>query len=194
MEEQELEKQELKLPFDTTAAKKELAENIIQAEDSNALQAQLDLFNLAQRKKDALRVIKVNGVIDQIEDEVIRRFEKRPDQISNKELLDFWTVAANQLQRAQTSANTIGMPPIRITNPKTDITVNVTQTLDRDSKEKVADFVSNILKQIKQANNQPVNEPEIIDINDTDLLTDEEESDIEILDTQNIFEEENNDN
>ena len=86
---------------------KQIVQNIITAPDAKELQAQFELFNISQSKKNALRTIKLNGLLDKIEDQAVERFEKRPDQISNKELLDYMQVVSTQIDRSQKYMETL---------------------------------------------------------------------------------------
>lgn len=148
------------LPLETT--EKQLLEKIIDAPDKASLEKELELFNINQTKKNALRIIKLENLLDKVEDQAIERFQKRPDQVSNKELLDYMNVVSNQIDRAQRSVDNITATPAITVNNKTN-TVNVNMggpELDRDSKERVMDAISNLLKQVKKPK---VEEPEVID-------------------------------
>lgn len=153
------------LPLEATEQK--LMMKIIEAPTKEDLQAQLELFNINQSKKNAVRVVKLNNLLNKVEDQAIERFEKRPDQVSNKELLEYMNVVSNQIDRAQKSIDSVkDAPTINITNQKNELNINMGPQLDRDSKEKVMDVISALLKQVKK-------EPHIIDA--ADIITQEEE-------------------
>ena len=129
---------------------KSIIESIIEAPAKDELQLQLYLFNMTQSKKNAMRIVKLNNLLDKIEDQAIERFKKRPDQISNKELLDYMNVISGQIDRAHRQIDSISnTPAVAVTNQKTDVTINVGNDLDRDSKERVMDAISALLKQVK---------------------------------------------
>lgn len=137
-------------PLDLT--EKELVAKIVEAPDRDELQKQFDLFNINQSKKNALRIVKLNKLLDQVEDQAIERFEKRPDQVSNKELLEYMNVISGQIDRAQKHVDSLSITPaITVAAQKTDVTINVGSDLDRDSKERVMDAISALLKQVKNA-------------------------------------------
>lgn len=143
------------LPLDTT--EHELMLKIINAPTKEELQTQFDLFNINQSKKNALRVVKLNNLLDKVEDQAIERFEKRPDQVSNKELLEYMNVISNQIDRAQKSVDGLkDTSAIHITNQKNELNINVGPQLNRDSKERVMDAIAILLKQVQK-------EPEIIE-------------------------------
>ena len=145
-----------------------LINSIIEAPTKEELQKQFDLFNVNQSKKDALRIIKLNNLLGKVEDQAIERFTKRPDQASNKDLLEYMTVVSNQIDRAQKSINSLDMSPsIHVSNQKNEVNINVGGNLDRDSKEKVMDAIGSLLKQIKgevvKSNDEDAIEAEIVE-------------------------------
>lgn len=137
------------LPLDIT--EQELMKKIIDAPSRQELQKQFDLFNINQSKKNALRVVKLSNLLDKVEDQAIDRFERRPDQVSNKELLEYMNVVSNQIERAQKSVDSLkDVPAIHITNQRNELNINVGPELDRDSKERVMDVISVLLKQVQK--------------------------------------------
>ena len=137
------------LPLDIT--EQELMKKIIDAPSRQELQKQFDLFNINQSKKNALRVVKLSNLLDKVEDQAIDRFERRPDQVSNKELLEYMNVVSNQIERAQKSVDSLkDVPAIHITNQRNELNINVGPKLDRDSKERVMDVISVLLKQVQK--------------------------------------------
>lgn len=137
------------LPLDIT--EQELMKKIIDAPSRQELQKQFDLFNINQSKKNALRVVKLSNLLDKVEDQAIDRFERRPDQVSNKELLEYMNVVSNQIERAQKSVDSLkDAPAIHITNQRNELNINVGPELDRDSKERVMDVISVLLKQVQK--------------------------------------------
>lgn len=137
------------LPLDV--AEQNLVVKIIEAPTKEDLQTQLDLFNINLSKKNAMRVIKLNNLLDKVEDQVVERIEKRPDLISHRELTDYINVISNQIDRAQKSVDALkDSPPIRIVNQKNELNINVGPQLDRDSKERVMDVLAILLKQVQK--------------------------------------------
>lgn len=135
-----------------------IVDKIIEAPNSDELQKQLNLFNMNLGKKNALRIVKLNNLLDKVEDQAIERFEKRPDQVSNKELLDYMEVISGQIDRAQRQIDTVSnAPAVTVTAQKTDVTINVGSDLDRDGKERVMDAISALLKQVKAATAESAN-------------------------------------
>lgn len=155
------------LPLDEQETK--IVQDIIRAPTQKELQEQFDLFNINQSKKNALRVIKLNSLLDKVEDQAIERFEKRPDQISNKELLDYMQVVATQIDRSQKFIDTLkDKPSIKVTDKSQNVNINIGTDLDRDSKERVMDAIQGLLKQL--------NSNEKNDVIDADFSSNEEKT------------------
>lgn len=135
----------------------DLVSQIIKAPDTRSLQQCLDIFNLNQSKKNALRVLKLNALLDAVEDQAIERFQKRPDQVSNKDLLEYMQVVSNQIEKSQNAAEQLGTKPaIQINQQKNEVNVHIGgPNLDRDSKDRVIEAVQALLQQAKNQASQP---------------------------------------
>lgn len=138
---------------------KSLIEKIIDSQSKEELQNHLDLFNLAQSKNNVLRVIKLNDLLQKVEDQAIERFNKRPDQISNRELLEYLQVVSTQIEKSQKTVNeTINEKPlIQITNNKNELNIQTGPTLNAESREKVIDAFSMIIKQLESLEDKKLN-------------------------------------
>lgn len=138
---------------------KSLIEKIIDSQTKEELQNHLDLFNLAQSKNNVLRVIKLNDLLQKVEDQAIERFNKRPDQISNRELLEYLQVVSTQIEKSQKTVNeTINEKPlIQITNNKNELNIQTGPTLNAESREKVIDAFSMIIKQLESLEDKKLN-------------------------------------
>ena len=138
---------------------KSLIEKIIDSQTKEELQNHLDLFNLAQSKNNVLRVIKLNDLLQKVEDQAIERFNKRPDQISNRELLEYLQVVSTQIEKSQKTVNeTINEKPlIQITNNKNELNIQTGPTLNAESREKVIDAFSMIIKQLESLEDKKSN-------------------------------------
>lgn len=162
------------LPVNLDEEENKIVHQIIEAPTQQELQAQFDLFNMAQSKKNALRIIKLNKLLDKVEDQAIERFEKRPDQVSNKELLDYMQVVSGQIDRSQQQIESLkDKPMILVKNEKTEVNVNMTPELDRDAKNRVLNAVAALLQQVQKPE---VYEEDIIDVSsDSHKIINEDE-------------------
>lgn len=141
----------------------QLVNDIVETDDIDELKTLTKLFEINQAKKNALRIVKLNNLLDKVNDQAIERFEKRPYEISNKELLDYMKVVQEQIQNSQETLSNIDQSPaIQINQQNNSINVNVGQNaIDRDSKERVIDAVTALLKAVRSPIQQ---EPVTVDV------------------------------
>ena len=138
---------------------KEVVNNIIATDDSDEFKNLIDLFNLNQSKKNALRVAKLNELLDKIEDQAIERFNKNPGQMSNRDLLDYLEAIQDSIDRSNKYIGEAKAEPMIQVNT---ITVNNdTNELDRESREKVIEVVKALIGNLQ---NQPEDNSDIIDM------------------------------
>ena len=72
------------IPLDSNS--NALAENILKESDLDEIKRLTQLFNLNQAKKNVLRVLKLNSLLDKVSDQMLERFEKRPGEFSNSDV------------------------------------------------------------------------------------------------------------
>ena len=87
----------------------EIINGIISEKDTAKANQLIELFNSNQNKKTIVRVNKLNDLLDKITDQTIERFEKRPDEISNQEILQALKIIqelAEKNQKQLTEKNT----------------------------------------------------------------------------------------
>lgn len=158
------------IPLDSKTDK--LAEEIIKEDDLKKVQDLTHLFNLQLAKKNVLRVLKLNSLLDKVSDQMIERFEKRPGEFSNADLLNYLTVTQNAIDRANKSLNLVDETPAITMN---QLNVNLVENnLDRDSREKITEAVKKILEMSKKM--------DIINDQDTQNLIIEEPKEIKTED------------
>lgn len=126
--------------------------------DSHKLQTIEQQFNEIQRKKQLARVSKLSDVQDMLTDQFYKRISQRPDEISNKEMLDGMKVVQDLMEKSQKQTEIVGEIPQLIQINQTE--VNVGNNLNRDSRERVKNAVLDLLDSINKS--QQVQEPPII--------------------------------
>ena len=129
---------------------RQLAQQIINEEDIDTVKDLTHLFNLNQAKKNVLRVMKLNGLLDTVSDKIIDRFEKYPDNFSNTDLLNYLQVTQNAIEKANKNLSLVDETPVIQLQQNNQVNVNIIDTLDRDSKARVLDTIKAIL-----SNTQP---------------------------------------
>ena len=125
----------------------ELVLKVVQEQDPDKLRQYYELFNLSQSKKNLVRAMKLNELLDLINDQALERVKKYPDEFANKELLDYMQVVSGQLEKNQKSISLADVPLIQVNNQEVNISVNSNEkTLNRESKEKIIETVKMLLK------------------------------------------------
>ena len=128
--------------------------------DKQKVQAIEQQFNEIQRKKQLARISKLSDVQDMLTDQFYLRISQRPDEISNKEMLDGMKTIQDLMEKNQKHADSIEEIPQLIQINQTE--VNVGNNLNRDSRERVKNAVLGLLDSINKT--QPVaDEPSIIE-------------------------------
>lgn len=153
-------------------ATNKLVTDIIKSDNVNELKELTKMFALNQAKKNALRIVKLNNLLDLVNDQAISRIEKRPDEISNKELLDYMNVVSTQIEKSQKSMTLVEETPlVQLHQQNNSVTVNLNsdseEKMNRDSKEKVIDAVRELLKMVKspeQLSSANIEKPLVVNI------------------------------
>ena len=139
--------------------------------DRQKLQAIEQQFNEIQRKKQLARVSKLSEVQDMLTDQFYQRISQRPDEISNKEMLDGMKVIQDLMEKNQKHADTVEEIPQLIQINQTE--VNVGNNLNRDSRERVKNAVLGLLHSINTVQQTPTD----TDIIEATVITEEDTSD-----------------
>lgn len=129
-----------------------LIEQIIAENDEQKVRDLTYLFNANQNKKTMVRVNKLNDLLDSITDQALTRFTSRPDEISNKELIDSLKVVQDLIERGQKQVSGVGETPLIQVNQQTnEVNIgNSTSNLNRESRERVKSAVLSFLGSINQ--------------------------------------------
>lgn len=144
-----------------------IAQNILNEDDVNKVKDLTHLFNLNQSKKNVIRVMKLNELMDNVSDRIIERFEKYPDNFSNADLLNYLQVTQNAIDKANKNLNLVDETPVINIQQNNQVNVNVVDTLDSESKARVLSAIQSILSQ----NNQ--DDDDVVEIIQEDSIEDE---------------------
>ena len=127
--------------------------NIVKADSTEELKSYVDMFSLNMAKKNAVRIAKLQNLLDKVTDQAITRAEKYPDEFSNKEIIDYMKVVQEQITTSQKSIETVGeQPVIQINNQKNEVNINVDAGLSRESKTRVVDAIKALMEQVSVDN------------------------------------------
>ena len=143
----------------------DVANDILKANDLSEIKDLTNLFNLNIQKKNIIRLLKLNGLQDTVIDKLIERVEKRPDEITNRELIEFLNTTQTAIEKSNNRIEGIGDTPIlhlNQQNNQVNININNTDdnknTLDRDSRNNVIDAVTAILNSIQKQDSRNIEE------------------------------------
>lgn len=154
-----------KLPLEKES--QDIVNQIIKETDINNLKDLTKLFNITQIKKNALRIIKLQNLRGTIEDQAINRFDKHPDQISDKLLLDYMNTIQDSIDKANQYINQLDEQPlIQINNTKTENNVNInTNNLTKEERDNVINIIKLLIPSVQSQNinKEIISEAEIID-------------------------------
>lgn len=126
----------------------ELLTQIIAEKDEDKTRDLTYLFNVNQNKKTMVRMDKLSGLQDGLVDQFVKRIAERPDEISNKELMDGLRIVQDIIERGQRQVSGVDqpMPMIQVNQQNTSINVGTEGTeLNRESRERVKNAVLGLL-------------------------------------------------
>lgn len=175
-----------KIELKISTPEEDLENALITSDDLDELNSVIDLINLNFKKKEILRAGKLNQLQDQITDQMTARITKHAGEFSNKDLLDYFKVIQETTSKQDVSLKSINTPAIQI-NQQNNINIEsgTVDTLNRESREKVADAIKSILNKYSNDN---IIEAQLEENNGDELLIDEEE----IIEVEGIIDENDN--
>lgn len=153
---------------------KQLLDSLLAETDERKAKELTQLFNANQNKKTMVRVSKLSDLLDTITDQALARFTARPDEISNKELFDGLKVVQDLIERGQKQVSGANDTPLIQVNQQTN-EVNIgTNTLSRESRERVKSAVLALIGGIAQEQEKSDDDLIIADIVDEEVDEDVE--------------------
>lgn len=134
------------IPFEKDMQKAK--DELVAETDPTVIKDKIELFNLYQTKKNVIRALKYNELLDKVSDEMLLRFKESPDEFTNSDLLNYLQTAQNALDRSNKALNSIEDRPLININ---QVNVNTEDTaLNRESREKVMRAVQALLGKSKE--------------------------------------------
>lgn len=129
-----------------------IANQILNEKDVDKVKDLTALFNLNQRKKNIIRLMKFNDLLDAVSDQMAIRLEQSPGSFDNSELLDCVGVIQSTIERTQKSIDMISDTPAIQVNTQNNVNVNIGDTLSRESREKVVSAIRGIMDKLNSMN------------------------------------------
>lgn len=122
----------------------ELEQKLLTENNIDELNNIINIFNLHIKRKDIARTSKLNDLQDKITAQIATRLEKNAGEFSNKDLLDYFKVMQDTINKADNSLDTVDTPAIQINQQQINVGTEGPE-LNRESREKVKDLVAKIL-------------------------------------------------
>lgn len=158
--------EETKALVDTSSIDTEitgLASQVLAESDPEKAKQLIALFNWNISKKNTARILKMNDLYDEVTDQMVLRFKTKADQFSNSDLLDYMKAVQGAIDTSAKNLSQVEEPPTIVHQNNTQINVNVVDTFDKDSKDRILAAIQATLKAAQQP--QPKNvEPEVIEV------------------------------
>ena len=129
---------------------KSIVEKIVNEQSLQGVQDLTQLFNVSQAKKQVLRTMTYNQLLDSITDQMQQRLTKRADQFSNKDLLDYAKVVTDGIDKAHKQINNIDTTPMIQINQQNNMVVQSDDDVDRESRERIIAAAKAAMKFLQQ--------------------------------------------
>ena len=129
-------------------ALKELETQLLAENDNDKSKQIISLFNLNFAKKNALRLDTISSLLDDVLEKVKTRLELRPNEFSNKDLIDYLNALYQAAEKSTKLSDTAENTPLITLNQQNNVVVNTANTLSRESRQRISDAVSEILNNI----------------------------------------------
>jgi hypothetical protein len=113
------------------------ANKILNEDNLEATKDLVSLFNWNMSRKNVSRILKLNGLLDDVSDQMVLRFKNRADQFTNSDLLDYMKTIQSAIDTSSKNLNQTTDPPMIVHQNNTQINVNMMDTFDRDAKERI---------------------------------------------------------
>lgn len=174
--------EETKALVDTSSIDTEitgLASQVLAESDPEKAKQLIALFNWNISKKNTARILKMNDLYDEVTDQMVLRFKTKADQFSNSDLLDYMKAVQGAIDTSTKNLSQVEEPPTIVHQTNTQINVNVVDTFDRDSKDRILAAIQATLKLAQQprpAKEEPhvieVSEEDVVEVKDTEVVAD----------------------
>ena len=97
--------------------------------------------------------MKLNSLLDKVSDQMIGRFNKKPGEFSNKELLDYMSVVQSTIDRANKSIELVDQTPAIVINQQNNQpNLDNSPVLDTESTMRVVEAVKGIMNTLNLKN------------------------------------------
>ena len=149
-----------------------LINQIIAESDIEKTKDLTHLFNINQNKKTMIRIDKLSGLQDHLVDQFAKRIAERPDEISNKELMDGIRIVQDIIERGQKQVEGVAQTPlIQFNQQNNSVNIGEDSTqLSKESRDRVKNAVLSLLSGLSKATptDATIEDPIVIDLTETE--------------------------
>lgn len=147
----------------------QVVSQLVQSTEADEIKRLTQLFNVNQMKKDAIRTIKLNDMLDKLDDRVLERIETYGDEMSNRDLIDYVNTVQQSISKASQKVTEIDQTPLIQLNQQNNIVNVTTPQFNKESRSKIIEAVQQLLQ----------NPDAILDLSETNDVYYNEEDDTE---------------
>ena len=129
-----------------------IVSDIIDTDNTDDLKALTNMFNINMAKKNMLRLLKLNGLLDSLSDVAVERLQNNPDEITNKELMEYLNVVQNLIDKSTKTVDTVNTAPVIQINTQNNVLVTgdgESLNLSKESRDRVLDVVAQLREMIE---------------------------------------------
>lgn len=124
----------------------DLTNQILNEDNPEAAKDLVALFNWNMSKKNVSRIIKLNGLLDDVSDQMVIRFRTRADQFTNSDLIDYMKTIQGAIDTSTKNLTQVEQPPVIMNQTNIQINGNIGDSFDRDAKERILAAVQATLR------------------------------------------------
>lgn len=158
-------------------ASSKLVADLVDTDDPKKIQDITALFNMANTKKNAVRVLKMGQLWDHAAKELLKRVKDHPENASNDDLIKLLTIAEGGMDKASKVLGNVDVTPIiQINQQNNTLNISPESQLTKEERDQILAYVRNTLASVSP---QP-SAPEEIDAEITEIKGDEESCQEEI--------------
>ena len=152
----------------------EIVKHIIEEENPQNVKDLISLFNLNHTKKQVLRIMTHDQLLDHIMSQMEQRVTLRGDQFSNRDLLDYMNAMSSAMEKAQKQISDVNAVPAIQINQQNNINIseNSIDSLSKESRKNIMEAIGGILSQINLTDVNISEEISVLDDNGQSELTD----------------------
>ena len=136
----------------------EIADKIATSNEMSEVKDLTQLFNLNQAKRNVYRLLKLNGLLDKIDDAIVERINKNPNLFNNADLINYLNAVQNSIEKSTKLVGGVETAPlIQINNTENNVNI-ATEQLTSEERQRILTALSSIMNPIEIVEVQDVEE------------------------------------